>query len=160
MKALYKYAPGGGTSRLEDRPIPQITPLDNVRVRVSACAVCGMDIHIYHGKFACDPPFVMGHEFVGRVESVGPEVTSVAPGSPVVQPDTSAVRGHIVRLRAADAQGVDGPGIFRGGPVGHRGALDGAEGGFQSCFFRPCRGIDMRRGDGLSVVAGQCHGLL
>ncbi|MCI8817487.1 MAG: alcohol dehydrogenase catalytic domain-containing protein [Angelakisella sp.] len=84
MKALYKYAPGGGTSRLEDRPIPQITPLDNVRVRVSACAVCGMDIHIYHGKFACDPPFVMGHEFVGRVESVEPEVTSVAPGDRVV----------------------------------------------------------------------------
>lgn len=84
MKALYKYAPGGGTSRLEDRPIPELTPLDNVRVRVSACAVCGMDLHIYHGKFACDPPFIMGHEFVGRVDAVGPGVTAVAAGDRVV----------------------------------------------------------------------------
>ncbi|MEG2959425.1 MAG: alcohol dehydrogenase catalytic domain-containing protein, partial [Oscillospiraceae bacterium] len=71
MRALYKSAPGADTSRLEDRPIPQLTPTDNVRVKVLACAVCGMDVHILHGKFACTPPFVMGHEFVGIVETVG-----------------------------------------------------------------------------------------
>ncbi len=84
MKTLYKYAPGARTSRLAERPVPELTPLDNVRVRVNDCAVCGMDLHIYSGKFACDPPFVMGHEFVGVVESVFPGVTSVAPGDRVV----------------------------------------------------------------------------
>ena len=84
MKALYKYAAGPECSRLEDRPIPELTDRDNVRVKVLACAVCGMDVHIYHGKFPCDPPFIMGHEFVGIVESVKPGVTSVAPGDRVV----------------------------------------------------------------------------
>ena len=84
MKTLYKYAPGARTSRLAERPVPELTPLDNVRVRVNDCAVCGMDLHIYSGKFACDPPFVMGHEFVGVVESVFPGVTAVAPGDRVV----------------------------------------------------------------------------
>ncbi len=84
MRTLYKYAPGPDASRLEDRPIPELTALDNVRVKVQACAVCGMDVHIFHGKFPCDPPFIMGHEFVGIVESVMPGVTSVAPGDRVV----------------------------------------------------------------------------
>lgn len=84
MRALYKSAPGPDTSRLENRPIPPITPTDNVRVNVLACAVCGMDVHILHGKFDCTPPFVMGHEFVGIVETVGPGVTSVQPGDRVV----------------------------------------------------------------------------
>lgn len=84
MKALYKYAPGARTSRLEGRPVPEVTVLDNVRVRICDCAVCGMDLHIYNGKFPCDPPFIMGHEFVGVVESVFPGVTSVSPGDRVV----------------------------------------------------------------------------
>ena len=94
MKALYKYAPGPDASRLEDRSIPELTPLDNVRVKVSACSVCGMDVHISHGKFPCDPPFIMGHEFVGIVESVGPGVTSVAPGDRVVAQPHLYACGH------------------------------------------------------------------
>lgn len=84
MKAVYKYAPGAGTTRLEERPIPQITQLDNVRVKVSACSVCGMDVHMFHGKFPCNPPFIMGHEFVGVVETVATGVASVAVGDRVV----------------------------------------------------------------------------
>ena len=83
MKALFKYAPGARTTRLEECPTPQLTPQDNVRVRVSVCAVSATDLQIYHGKFSSVPPFIMGHEFVGEVESVFPGVTSVAPGDRV-----------------------------------------------------------------------------
>ena len=70
MQALYKSAPGEGNVALIDRAIPETDALNNVRVRVEACAICGMDYHIYHGKFPCTPPFIMGHEFVGIVESI------------------------------------------------------------------------------------------
>lgn len=83
MKALYKYAPGARASRLEEHPAPQLTPRDNVFIRVSVCAVSAADLQIYQGKFSSTPPFIMGHEFVGEVESVFPGVTAVAPGDRV-----------------------------------------------------------------------------
>ena len=79
MKALYKYAPGARAARLEEHPAPQLTPRDNVFIRVSVCAVSAADLQIYQGKFSSTPPFIMGHEFVGEVESVFPGVTAVAP---------------------------------------------------------------------------------
>ena len=50
MQALYKSAPGEGNVALIDRAIPETDALNNVRVRVEACAICGMDYDIYHGK--------------------------------------------------------------------------------------------------------------
>ena len=83
MKALYKYAPGARATRLEEQPFPQTTPQDNVRIRVSVCAISALDLQIYQGKRSCSPPVTMGHEFVGEVESVFPGVSSVSPGDRV-----------------------------------------------------------------------------
>ena len=83
MKALYKSALGEGHLALVDRPIPKINKIDNVLVRVIACAVCGMDHRIYHGTYPCTPPFIMGHEFVGIVEQILDGVTEVRPGDRV-----------------------------------------------------------------------------
>lgn len=99
MRALYKKGPGADASELLDRPIPQVDALDNVRVKVSACAVCGMDVHILHGKFKCAPPFVMGHEFVGRVETVGPGVTELKVGDRVVAQPHLYACGHCEMCR-------------------------------------------------------------
>lgn len=57
-----------------------------VLVRVAACGVCGTDVHIYFGsKGSADvvPPVVLGHEFSGVVEEVGPGVDVVAVGDHV-----------------------------------------------------------------------------
>lgn len=70
MRAVYKTAFEAGNVSLQDRPIPKPDARDNVLIRVKACAVCGMDFHMYHGKFPCTPPFIMGHEFVGVVEEI------------------------------------------------------------------------------------------
>lgn len=83
MKALYKSAPGAGNVSLTDRPVPELNEVDNVLVRVKACAVCGMDFHIYHGKFPCTPPFIMGHEFIGTVEKTLDGVSNVKVGDRV-----------------------------------------------------------------------------
>ena len=99
MRALYKKGPGADVSELMDRPIPQVDSRDNIRVKVIACAVCGMDVHIMHGKFKCDPPFIMGHEFVGRVETVGPGASTLKVGDRVVAQPHLYACGHCEMCR-------------------------------------------------------------
>lgn len=58
-----------------------------VQVRISAVAICHSDTFLVRGAWqgwAKDPPIVAGHEAAGVVEAVGPGVTTVAPGDPVV----------------------------------------------------------------------------
>ena len=53
-------------------------------VRIQACGVCHTDLHYREGGINDDFPFLLGHEAAGVVESVGPDVTTVAPGDFVV----------------------------------------------------------------------------
>ena len=53
-------------------------------VRVQACGVCHTDLHYREGGINDEFPFLLGHEAAGIVESVGDDVTSVAPGDFVV----------------------------------------------------------------------------
>ena len=62
-----------------------VEPTDAV-VRVTATAICGSDLHIYNGLFPQLGRQVMGHEFMGIVEEVGPEVRRLRKGDRVVVP--------------------------------------------------------------------------
>jgi D-arabinose 1-dehydrogenase-like Zn-dependent alcohol dehydrogenase len=55
-----------------------------VRVRVAACAVCRTDLHVLDGELP-EPklPLILGHEIVGRVVWLGPEVTGLEAGQRV-----------------------------------------------------------------------------
>jgi S-(hydroxymethyl)mycothiol dehydrogenase len=53
-------------------------------VQVQACGVCHTDLHYREGGINDDFPFLLGHEAAGVVESVGPDVTGVAPGDFVI----------------------------------------------------------------------------
>jgi Zn-dependent alcohol dehydrogenase len=55
-----------------------------VSVRVHACGICHSDLSIVDGTFPSPLPIVLGHEAAGVVERVGPGVTGLAPGDPVV----------------------------------------------------------------------------
>lgn len=71
--------------RIEEMPMPAVGAED-VRIRVMACGICGTDVHIYEGdKGAAEvtPPVILGHEFSGIVEEVGPAVTRVKVGDRV-----------------------------------------------------------------------------
>lgn len=56
-----------------------------VLVRVRRAGICGSDVHILHGSnpFARYPR-IIGHEFAGEIEEVGPDVQGLAPGDRVV----------------------------------------------------------------------------
>src|SRR3954464_5486968 len=77
--ALAKGAP----VEVRDVVVPDPGP-GEVRVTVQACGVCHTDLHYREGAINDDFPFLLGHEAAGVVESVGPDVTEVAPGDFVV----------------------------------------------------------------------------
>ncbi|MDQ1136299.1 threonine dehydrogenase-like Zn-dependent dehydrogenase [Microbacterium sp. SORGH_AS 1204] len=57
-------------------------------ISVQAAGICGTDLWFYRGQPALAPGARLGHEFVGRVHSVGPDVASVRPGDFVIAPFT------------------------------------------------------------------------
>lgn len=77
---------GVGDLRLTDEPEPALTGTADALVRVTLGGICGSDLHIYHGHTPIDEGAILGHELVGVVEAVGPEVRSVRPGDRVVAP--------------------------------------------------------------------------
>ena len=55
-----------------------------VKVRLTACAICHSDVILVDGGWGGDLPAVYGHEAAGIVASIGPGVTGLKPGDPVV----------------------------------------------------------------------------
>jgi 2-desacetyl-2-hydroxyethyl bacteriochlorophyllide A dehydrogenase len=63
-----------------------LAPTDCV-VRVEHAAICGSDLHVYHGRErGLDPGTAMGHEFVGEVVETGSAVRELARGDRVFSP--------------------------------------------------------------------------
>ncbi len=73
---------GIGQVRLEDRPEPTAPP-GWVVVRVESASLCGTDSHQYDGRIDTPFPRVPGHDFAGRVDSVGDGVDESLIGTPV-----------------------------------------------------------------------------
>jgi threonine dehydrogenase-like Zn-dependent dehydrogenase len=72
--------------RLEEVPDPTIlTPRDAV-VRVVAACVCGSDLWSYRGVEKVRKPHPIGHEFIGVIEEVGADVSTLAVGDFVIAP--------------------------------------------------------------------------
>ena len=85
MKALRYY--GAHDIRYEsmDDPTPQ-SDRDAI-VKVTACAICGSDLHIYHGHgFSEDVGFCVGHEAVGEVVETGRGVSRLKVGDKLMIP--------------------------------------------------------------------------
>src|ERR671931_2917219 len=85
MRAMVLTAPG---SPLVPQALPSPEPgPDQILIQVRACGVCRTDLHIADGELA-EPklPLILGHQIVGRVETVGPGVRDFAPGDRVGVP--------------------------------------------------------------------------
>lgn len=85
MKALTYH--GSKDVRVETVPDPVLQHDDDILLRVTATAICGSDLHLYHGKIPeTKAGDIFGHEFMGVVEDTGRGVTNVRKGDRVVIP--------------------------------------------------------------------------
>ncbi len=68
---------------LLDVPTPEPGP-GEVRIRVHVCAICRTDLHVIEGELPPKrSPLIPGHQVVGVVEKLGPEVSSFRVGDRV-----------------------------------------------------------------------------
>ena len=84
MKAAV-LSPEGGLE-IEERPVPEPGP-DEVLVSPRLVGICGSDLHYYKegriGDWQVLEPHVLGHEFAGVVEEIGPDTETVPVGTHV-----------------------------------------------------------------------------
>jgi len=87
MKALCWH--GKGDIRCDTVPDPRIEHGRDAIVKVTACAICGSDLHLMDGYMPeMKSGDVMGHEFMGEVVEVGDENSKLKIGDRVVVPFT------------------------------------------------------------------------
>ncbi|MFD9689468.1 zinc-dependent alcohol dehydrogenase family protein [Kitasatospora sp. NPDC059146] len=84
MRATVIHGPND--IRIEEVPDPVVRRPTDAVVRVVNACICGSDLWAYRGVAARVPGQRIGHEFLGVVEAVGPEVTGFAPGDFVLAP--------------------------------------------------------------------------
>jgi len=87
MKALRWH--GKKDIRCDTVPDPKIEHPRDAIIKVSSCAICGSDLHLYDGFMpGMESGDIMGHEFMGEVVEVGKENTALKVGDRIVVPFT------------------------------------------------------------------------
>ncbi len=121
MLAVVKSSPGPGA--ILEPWTPAKTGLHDVTVRVEATSICGTDMQIYDWhdwvRDRVKPPFVMGHEFAGKIVEAGKEVSNLREGD-IVSGETHIYCGKCFQCRTGNAhicermllRGVDTDGCF------------------------------------------------
>ena len=85
MKAMVYRGPY--KVRVEEKDEPRIEHPNDAIVRVTLAAICGSDLHLYHGMMPdTRVGTTFGHEFIGVVEKVGPSVQNLQVGDRVMVP--------------------------------------------------------------------------
>jgi threonine dehydrogenase-like Zn-dependent dehydrogenase len=73
--------------RVEEKPQPKIEHPNDAIVRITRSAICGSDLHLYHGLIPdTRVGTTFGHEFIGVVSQVGPSVEKLKVGDRVMVP--------------------------------------------------------------------------
>jgi threonine dehydrogenase-like Zn-dependent dehydrogenase len=87
MKALAWH--GKGDIRCESVPDPKIEDGRDAIIKVTACAICGSDLHIYGGIIPeMESGDIIGHETMGEVVEVGKDNKKLKVGDRIVVPFT------------------------------------------------------------------------
>lgn len=132
MKAVVFH--GIGDIRLDDVPEPKIQEPTDAIIRVTASAICGTDLHMIRGTFAgMKPGTILGHEAVGVIEEIGPNVRNLKVGDRVVVPSTIGCgycsycrSGYYAQCDNANPNGMQAGTAFFGGPEAS-GSFDGLQ---------------------------------
>ncbi|KAJ8070382.1 hypothetical protein OCU04_000760 [Sclerotinia nivalis] len=76
-------------------PMPTVQSPTDALVRITTAAICGTDLHVYHGVYgSSNVPYTIGHEAIGVISEIGSAVTGFSVGDRVIIPD-GVQDGHI-----------------------------------------------------------------
>lgn len=105
-----------GEVAVEEAPDPVLPGPDGAIVQVESASICGSDLHFYEGDLPMAPDGVpVGHEFVGTILEVGPDVTRFRPGDRVLTASVTGC-GHCDGCATGNpVTCVDGPKVFGSG---------------------------------------------
>ena len=70
--------------RVEEVPRPEVEEPGDVLLRIDRAAICGTDLHPYHGRMEIEEGFVLGHEYLGTIEAKGDAVSEFEEGERAV----------------------------------------------------------------------------
>jgi len=146
-----------GEVRVEERPDPELIASDDAVVRVEATGICGSDLHIYHGRVAIEPGFVIGHEYVGTVVAAGDGVSEVGVGDRVLGTYGTAC-GGCFHCRRGEYHKCDSGRVF-----GHGATLGSLQGTQAEQALVPNANLTLRRvpeglSDDVALFAGDVAG--
>jgi 2-desacetyl-2-hydroxyethyl bacteriochlorophyllide A dehydrogenase len=155
MRAVTFEAPG--EVRVSERPEPEPAAPDDAVVRVEATGICGSDLHIYHGRVAIEPGFVIGHEYVGTVVAAGEAVSQVAVSDRVLGTYATAC-GDCFHCRRGEYNQCDSGRVF-----GHGATLGSLPGAQAELLLVPHANLTLRRvpegmSDEVALFAGDVAG--
>ncbi len=109
---------GPGRVRLVEAPDPVLPGPDGALVAIDASAICGSDLHFYDGDIPVGDGFAVGHEFIGTVIEVGPDVRRFKPGDRVLTASVAGC-GRCDGCATGDpVTCVTGPQVFGSGGLG------------------------------------------
>ena len=137
--------------RAVERAIPEPAP-GQVLIRVLACGVCRTDLHIVDGDLT-DPklPLIPGHEIVGEIAGLGPDVTAPAVGTRVGVPWLGHTCGVCSYCRSQRENLCDQP-LFTGYTI---------NGGYaEYCVAHTDFVFELPKGDPVAQAPLLCAGLI
>lgn len=87
---------GGHDFRIDEQPRPEPGP-GQIRVKVHACGVCMTEVHGIDGLLGeRKPPRVLGHEFGGVIDALGPDVAGLEVGTAVACAGGPGFSEHVI----------------------------------------------------------------
>ncbi len=103
---------------VEEAPDPRLPGPGGAIVEIEAATICGSDLHFYDGDIPVSEPLSLGHECIGRVIELGPEVRSVAVGHRVLVSSIAGCGSCVGCDTLNPAACIHGPQVFGSGVLG------------------------------------------
>ena len=109
---------GPRSVRVVEAADPRLPGPDGAVVSVDATSICGSDLHFYDGDIPVGEGIPVGHEFIGTVIEVGPDVRRFRVGDRVLTASVAGC-GHCPGCATGDpVTCVEGPKVFGSGMLG------------------------------------------
>lgn len=108
---------GPATVSVETVPDPVLPGPDGAIVQVELTAICGSDMHFYDGDLPFYP-MAVGHECLGRVVEIGPEVRTLSVGDRVLVASVSGCGSCVGCATGDPVTCLSGPKVFGAGELG------------------------------------------